>query len=80
MPGAGGDVPNRVDGVVGYLRGALPMAPRVLPAAAAGFAALGVAGRLLKGSTDRHDLEVVLRSAPHNVTTEMDLECGRLPP
>ena len=78
IPRAGGDVSQRVDGVVEFLAGALPLAPRVLPAAAAGFAALGLAGRLLRDSTDRGDLQVVLRSAPDNVTTEMDLDLWRL--
>ena len=78
IPRADGDVSQRVDGVVEFLAGALPLAPRVLPAAAAGFAALGLAGRLLRDSTDRGDLQVVLRSAPDNVTTEMDLDLWRL--
>ncbi len=69
-----GDIPSRVDAVTRLLSSALPLAPRVLPAAAAGFAALGVAARLLRGSADRSEFEVVLRSAPGNVTTQMDLE------
>jgi pyruvate,water dikinase len=74
----GGDISQRVDSVVRLLGGALPSAPRVLPSAAAGFAALGVAARLLRGSADRSELEAVLRSAPGNVTTEMDLELWQI--
>ncbi len=74
----GTDIPRRVDGVVELLFGALPLAPRSLPGAAAGFAALGIAGRLLRGSIEPGDLQAVLRSAPDNVTTEMDLRLWRL--
>ena len=77
-PVGGGDIPQRVDTVVRLLAGALPLAPSVLPAAAAGFAALGVAARLLRGSADRGEFEAVLRSAPGNVTTEMDLELWQI--
>ena len=71
-------MPQRVDGVVEYLAGALPTAPRMLPAPRRGFAALGVAGWLLRGAADRGDLEAVLRSVPNNVTTEMNLELWQL--
>jgi pyruvate,water dikinase len=51
--------------------------PSILPLPALGFAALGLAGKLLGG--DRwDDLQVVLRGLPNNVTTEMDLELWRL--
>ena len=73
VPGAGGDVRQRIDGVVTMLAGALPLAPRALPAAVAGFAALAVAGRLLRGEADWDGLQSVLRGAPDNVTTAMDL-------
>ena len=72
------DSRRSVDDVVALLTDALPLAPRLLPGAAAGFAAFGVAGRLLRGSGDWHDIEVVLRSVPDNVTTEMDLELWQL--
>ncbi len=74
----GTDIPRRVDGVVELLFGAMPLAPRSLPGAAVGFAALGLAGRLLRGSVEPGDLQAVLRSAPDNVTTEMDLRLWRL--
>jgi phosphohistidine swiveling domain-containing protein len=51
----------------------IPMMPRVMPAAAAGFAMLGLAGKLLGDDADGDDLQGVLRALPHNVTTEMDL-------
>ena len=56
----------------------MPLAPRSLPGAAVGFAMLGLAGRLLRGSMRPGDLQTVLRSAPDNVTTEMDLELWRV--
>ena len=76
LPHAGGAIPQRVDGVVEFLAAAMPTAPRVVPAAAVGFAALGLAGKLL--GTGWAELEVVLRSVPHNVTTEMDLALWQL--
>lgn len=51
--------------------------PAVLPLALLGFAALGLAGKLLGGG-GWDDLQVVLRGLPNNVTTEMDLELWRL--
>lgn len=75
---AGRDIPTRVDGVVDLLLHAMPLAPRSLPGAVAGFAMLGLAGRLLRGSTQPGDLQTVLRSVPDNVTTEMDLELWRV--
>ena len=74
----GGDIATRVDGVVDLLFGALPLAPRSLPGAAVGFAMLGLAGRLVRGSAEPGDLQTVLRSAPNNVTTEMDLVLWRV--
>jgi phosphohistidine swiveling domain-containing protein len=55
-----------------------PLVPRVLPAAAAGFAMLGLAGRLLGADARPGELATVLRGLPHNVTTEMDLAVWRL--
>ena len=52
--------------------------PRVMPAAIAGFATLGLAGKLLGDDADSDDLQGVLRSLPHNVTTEMDLALWRV--
>ena len=72
------DIPGRVDDIVELLFTASPLAPRALPGAAVGFALLGLTGRLLRGSIQPGDLQTVLRSAPDNVTTEMDLELWRL--
>ncbi|MFE6255163.1 PEP/pyruvate-binding domain-containing protein [Agromyces sp. NPDC057865] len=69
-----GDIRTRVDGVVDLLFRAMPLAPRSLPGAVVGFGMLGLAGRLLRGSAQPGDLQTVLRSAPDNVTTEMDLD------
>jgi pyruvate,water dikinase len=55
-----------------------PLVPRVLPAAAAGFAMLGLAGKLLGAAARPGELATVLRGLPHNVTTEMDLALWRL--
>lgn len=73
-----GDIPTRVDGVVDLLFRTMPLAPRSLPGAVVGFAMLGLASRLLRGSTRPGDLQTVLRSVPYNVTTEMDLDLWRV--
>src|SRR4029450_6950303 len=52
----------------------IQLVPRVMPPAAAGFAMLGLAGRLLGTDARPGDLATVLRGLPHNVTTEMDPE------
>src|SRR5262245_20983950 len=51
----------------------ISVAPTTMPAAAAGLAMLGVAGKLLGELVQTGDLQTVLRALPHNVTTEMDL-------
>ncbi|MFC5137145.1 PEP/pyruvate-binding domain-containing protein [Actinomycetospora rhizophila] len=53
--------------------GFAPMAPRIAPAPAAGFLALGLAAKLLGERARPGELGTVLRGLPHNVTTEMDL-------
>lgn len=53
---------------------AVPLAPKVVPAALAGLAMFGVAARLLRGTAEPGELQGVLRGIPHNVTTEMDLQ------
>jgi rifampicin phosphotransferase len=70
---------ERLDFVIATLRDAIiPTMPRVMPAAAAGFAMLGLAGTLLGDDAHPGDLQTVLRALPHNVTTEMDLALWRL--
>jgi phosphohistidine swiveling domain-containing protein len=59
---------------VALLRRTFPVLPTVAPTAAAGFLALGVASRLAGPALDARASHEVLRSLPHNVTTEMDLE------
>ncbi len=63
-----------VAGVVTTLRRAVHVVPRVAPAAAAGFLALGVARKAAGGALDAAAVHGVLRSLPHNVTTIMDLQ------
>jgi pyruvate,water dikinase len=69
-----GTIEDRVDGVVDLIFRAMPYAPRSLPGAAAGFAMLGLAQRLLAPAVRPGDIQTVLRSAPDNVTTQMDLD------
>ncbi|MFC7243859.1 PEP/pyruvate-binding domain-containing protein [Catellatospora aurea] len=56
----------------------VPLLPRVMPVAAAGFAALGIADKLLGSAAAVGDVQAVLRGIPHNVTTDMDLELWHL--
>ncbi len=56
----------------------IPLGPRAMPAAAAGFVMLGLAGRLLGAALRPGELQTVLRGLPHNITTEMDLALWRL--
>jgi pyruvate,water dikinase len=75
MPPERATAEQRLDLVVGHLGDAVVrVVPRVMPPAAAGFAMLGLAGRLLGPDAEPGDLATVLRGLPHNVTTEMDLE------
>ncbi len=75
MPPESATPAQRLDFVVGLLGDAVVhVVPRVMPPAAAGFAMLWLAGRLLGPDAQPGDLATVLRGLPHNVTTEMDLE------
>jgi pyruvate,water dikinase len=74
IPPRSAPIAERVDAAVDLLSGSFPMAPRILPAAAVGFAGLGLAWRLLRGDISATDAETVLRGVPNNVTTEMDLD------
>ncbi|MHC1557960.1 PEP/pyruvate-binding domain-containing protein [Actinomycetospora sp. C-140] len=75
LPAPAGATPaQRVDHVRRLLAdGFAPMAPRIAPAPAAGFLALGLAAKLLGDRARPGELGTVLRGLPHNVTTEMDL-------
>ncbi len=75
----GASAADRLAFVVAVLGdGMVPVVPRVMPAAAAGFAMLGLAGRLLGADARPEELQTVLRGLPNNVTTEMDLDLWRL--
>ncbi len=70
---------ERLEFVIDMLgRTVIPIMPRVMPAAVAGFAMLGLAAKLLGDDAEGDDLQGVLRALPHNVTTEMDLELWRV--
>jgi phosphoenolpyruvate synthase/pyruvate phosphate dikinase len=70
---------ERLEFVIAQLEESIiPNMPRVMPAAAAGFAMLGLAGKLLGDEAEPDDLQAVLRALPHNVTTEMDSALWRL--
>ncbi|WP_419997378.1 PEP/pyruvate-binding domain-containing protein [Streptomyces boninensis] len=50
-----------------------PLVYAIVPDFAAGYLMFGLARLLVTDPTDRAELQNVLRSLPHNVTTEMDL-------
>ncbi|RSN13997.1 phosphoenolpyruvate synthase [Nonomuraea sp. WAC 01424] len=73
-PPTGASLTERVDHVARALIGqVVPIAPRAFPVAAAAVPMLLLAARLLKGRVAPGELQTVLRGAPRNVTTEMDL-------
>ncbi|MFG1707706.1 PEP/pyruvate-binding domain-containing protein [Nonomuraea sp. M3C6] len=73
-PPPGATVAERIDHVATTLvKHTVPIAPQVMPVAAAALPMLLLASRLLKGRATPEELQVVLRGAPRNVTTEMDL-------
>jgi len=55
------------------LSGFVSLVPQIMPAAGAGFAFAGLAGKLLGDDVNADELQTVMRSLPDNVTTEMDL-------
>ncbi|MGJ6963852.1 PEP/pyruvate-binding domain-containing protein [Streptosporangium sp. G11] len=75
-----GSTPDgRLDHVERVLsRQVFPLLPTIAPAAAAGFAMLGLAAKVLGDRARPGELQAVLRGLPHNVTTEMDLALWRL--
>jgi pyruvate,water dikinase len=56
----------------------MSLIPRIMPAAVVGLGMLGIAGKLLGDDATAGELDTVLRSLPHNVTVEMDLELWAL--
>jgi pyruvate,water dikinase len=70
---------ERLDFIQRVLRTeAIPLLPRAMPSAVAGFIMLFVAGKLVGENAGPGELETVLRGLPHNVTTEMDLDLWRV--
>ncbi|MEV4415665.1 PEP/pyruvate-binding domain-containing protein [Catellatospora sp. NPDC049609] len=66
---------QRLDFVQQTLTGeVVHLVPRVMPVAAAGFVALGIADRLLGPDAAVGEVQAVLRGIPNNVTTDMDLQ------
>ncbi|HSI26429.1 MAG TPA: PEP/pyruvate-binding domain-containing protein, partial [Aeromicrobium sp.] len=54
----------------------VPFLPKIAPVPLAGFAMLGLAGKLVR--TEPGELQTILRGLPNNVTTEMDLALWHL--
>jgi pyruvate,water dikinase len=65
---------ERHDRALALLGRVFPVLPTVAPVAGAGFLALGLARALAGPEIDARTTHDLLRSLPHNVTTEMDLE------
>jgi pyruvate,water dikinase len=57
---------------------AVPLLPKTMPAAMAGFGMLALAAKLLGKDGGAAEMESVLRGLPHNVTTGMDLRLWKL--
>ncbi|MGH3568025.1 MAG: PEP/pyruvate-binding domain-containing protein [Pseudonocardia sp.] len=75
---AGATSAGRLDHVQRVLAEVFPIMPRVVPVAAGGLLALAVAQKLAGADLDPATSHDVLRSLPHNGTTEMDLELWAL--
>ncbi|MEJ3658711.1 PEP/pyruvate-binding domain-containing protein [Actinomycetes bacterium KLBMP 9759] len=65
---------ERLDHAERILATTFPVLPRVVPVAGAGFLMLGLAQKLAGTALDAASMHEVLRSLPHNTTTEMDLQ------
>ncbi|WP_214402662.1 PEP/pyruvate-binding domain-containing protein [Pseudonocardia lacus] len=74
---AGDSAVERYERALELLRRVFPVLPSVVPAAGTGFLMLGLARRLAGPDIDADTTHEVLRSLPHNVTTEMDLQLWR---
>jgi pyruvate,water dikinase len=71
--------PQRLDQVVRVLSEVFPTVPSgVMPVAATGLGLLAVARRFAGEEFDEEAVHEVLRSLPHNTTTQMDLELWAL--
>ncbi|GAA5120996.1 PEP/pyruvate-binding domain-containing protein [Pseudonocardia adelaidensis] len=71
-------VDERLERAVHVLRQAFPVLPLTVPAAGAGFVMLGAARQIAGPDLDAAVVNDVLRSLPHNSTTEMDLRLWAL--
>ncbi|TWF79638.1 pyruvate,water dikinase [Pseudonocardia hierapolitana] len=69
---------QRLERTVHVLRQAFPVLPLTVPAAGAGFVMLGAAQKIAGPDLDAAAVHDVLRSLPHNSTTEMDLRLWTL--
>jgi pyruvate,water dikinase len=69
---------ERLDRAVHVLRQAFAVPPMTAPAAGAGFLMLGAARKIAGPDLDAAAVNDVLRSLPHNSTTEMDLRLWAL--
>ena len=69
---------QRLDHVESVLVQAFTVMPKVVPVAAAGYAMLALARKLAGPDLDDATRDEVVRSLPHNSTTEMDLELWAL--
>ncbi|MBV9845989.1 MAG: phosphoenolpyruvate synthase [Kutzneria sp.] len=72
------DTSQRLRHVERMLAEVFPILPSVAPVAGAGFVMLAVARRLASAELDAEQVHELMRSLPHNVTTEMDLELWAL--
>jgi rifampicin phosphotransferase len=71
-------VDEQLERAVHVLRQAFPVLPLTVPAAGAGFVMLGAARKIAGPDLDAAAVHDVLRSLPHNSTTEMDLRLWAL--
>jgi pyruvate,water dikinase len=69
---------QRLEHTIRVLGRIFPIMPTVAPVAGAGLAMLALARRLAGADLDEATADEVLRSLPHNPTTEMDLELWAL--
>ncbi|MGI9001153.1 MAG: PEP/pyruvate-binding domain-containing protein [Pseudonocardia sp.] len=75
---AGADGRQRLQHVERVLSAIFPIMPTVAPVAGAGLAMLALVRKLSGADLDEAASHEVLRSLPHNTTTEMDLELWAL--
>lgn len=69
---------QRLDHAERVLAGTFPLIISIMPTVITGYGLFALASRL--SGVPVPEMSDVLRSLPHNPTTEMDLECGSCPP